>query len=225
MTKRHNKSFPNETSDYRVARNKLLEAEIALRAQVEEVAKLRRELPLGNELKENYAFEEINKKINFEDLFDEGKDTLILYTFMYGTSWEKPCPMCTSILDGYNGSARHINDRVSFAIIGEAPAEKLQKFASNRGWNNLRLVSANSNTFLKDYHSQYESNWGELHPLIHVFKKKEGKVFHFWTSEMQYTWDEAFPQPRHADMTWPLWNLFDLTPEGRGEEWYPKLQY
>ena len=95
--------------------------------------------------------------------------------------------------------------------------------AKSRGWQDLRLISSGRNTFLQDYNSRYESNYGDLHPLIHVFTMKADKIFHFWTSELQYLQGEG--QPRHVDMTWPLWNLFDLTPEGRGSDWYPRLDY
>jgi predicted dithiol-disulfide oxidoreductase (DUF899 family) len=43
--------FPNESADYRAARNALLEEEMALRRKIERLAVLRRALPPGGELK------------------------------------------------------------------------------------------------------------------------------------------------------------------------------
>lgn len=224
----HKKRFPNESPLYREKRFELLKAEISLKEQVESVAKMRRELPLGGELKEDYLFSQIKTEstepIKFSDLFEPGKDTLIVYTYMFADDWQSPCPMCTSILDGFNGVGQHVSDRVNFAVICKASTEKLKDVSQNRGWDNFKILSSSDNDFLKDYHSDYkQENHPDLHPLIHVFTKTDEKIFHFWTSEMIY--GEFQGQPRHADMVWPLWNLFDMTPEGRGTDWYPKLEY
>src|ERR1700733_5633524 len=95
--------FPKETAAYRKARDKLLKAEIGLRRQVEEVAKLRRKLPLGGEVQEDFVFEEPAevvgmRKVRLSQLFAPGKDTLLLYSYMYSQAMENPCPMCTSII-------------------------------------------------------------------------------------------------------------------------------
>src|SRR5690349_7221161 len=102
-------NFPNESKAYRAARKKLLGAEIALRKKVEAVAALRRKLPPGGVVPEDYAFEEGDpaRQVRLSELFGE-RDTLVTYSYMYGPSMARPCPMCTSILDGLNGSAPDI---------------------------------------------------------------------------------------------------------------------
>src|SRR5580658_5764110 len=88
--------YPNESAEYRVARNALLEEEIALRKQIEAVAAKRRSLPPGGKVPEDYVFERIGsnsmpEKVKMSELFGR-HDTLILYSFMYGPERELPCP-------------------------------------------------------------------------------------------------------------------------------------
>ena len=54
----HEMRFPGESADYRAARDRLLHEEAALRRHIEEVAALRRSLPLGGPVAEDYVFEE-----------------------------------------------------------------------------------------------------------------------------------------------------------------------
>ena len=107
--------YPNESAEYRAARNALLDDEMALRAQIEAVAAKRRALPLGGEVPEDYVFERIGKtsmpeKVRMSELFGP-HDTLILYSFMYGPERDLPCPGCTHLLDGIDGAARHVGER------------------------------------------------------------------------------------------------------------------
>lgn len=224
MSQFHDKSFPGETEAYRSARDKLLEAEIALRKQTEEVAVLRRELPLGGPVPEDYAFEGISGggNVKLSELFEAGKDTLVTYSLMFAPGDEAACPMCTSLLDGLNGSAPHINDRVNFAVIAKAPPEQLANWAAGRGWINFRLLSSNGNDFNPIYLAEDEE--GGQWPMINVFRNTPDGVFHSWGSELFYSKSDV-GHSRHADTLWPLWNMFDLTPEGRGTDWFPKLSY
>ena len=219
----HNKHFPNESSAYRTARNKLLEAEIALRRQTEEVAQLRRRLPIGGKMKENYLFSEKGrKKTKFSDLFQKGKNTLVVYSMMFDPTWEEPCPMCNSIVDGLNGNARQIYQKINLAVVGKAPIEKLLEYAKKTGWNHVRIVSSFENTYNKDYFG--EKN-GEQVPMINVFIKKKDGIYHTWGSEMTFAPADPGQNERLADIIWPLWNVLDLTPEGRGKDWYPEVTY
>lgn len=228
MTQLHDKRYPGESEAYRDARNRLLQAEEDLRSQVEKVAELRRRLPQGGKLKEDYVFHEMDRnsgevrEVAFSELFAPGKDSLIIYNFMFGPDWEKPCPMCTSILDGYDGNAAYVQDRVNLAVVAKAPAPRLAKYAEGRGWRRLRLLSSHNNSFNADYHAEFPSSYGDQHPLLQVFVRKDG-IYHFWSSELLYCPRDG-GDPRHIDMTWPLWNLFDITPEGRGTDWYPNYQ-
>jgi len=228
MGQLHDRRFPGETPGYREARNALLRAELALRDQSETVARLRRELPPGGELAKDYVFEELCAKsgairqIPFSALFEDGKVTLIVYNFMFGPQAEKPCPMCTSIVDGYVGNAATVQRRANFAIIAKAPAARLREWADSRHWKNLRMLSSEKNDFKTDYHAQFDSEHGNQHPLLMVFRKERDAIRLFWASELLFI--ETDGQSRHADGAWPLWNLLDLTPEGRGEDFYPQYE-
>jgi len=232
MGKFHSKRFPGESKTYRRARDELLEAEMKLRKQLEEVAALRRQLPRGGKVKEDYLFEEgapdlsgqsTVKQTKLSELFETGKNSLIIYSFMFAPDSEKPCPMCTSILDSLNGSAPHVRDRVNLAVVAKAPIHKIRDWARGRSWKNLRLLSSGKNTYNGDYLA--ESDQGGQLPAINVFQKTDEGVYHFYNAELFYVPTEKEQHPRHADLIWPLWNLFDLTPDGRGTGWYPRFSY
>jgi predicted dithiol-disulfide oxidoreductase (DUF899 family) len=227
----HAVRFPNESAAYRAARAELLEAEIALRAQLEAVAALRRALPLGGEVAQDYVFEEGARDLDREDdvsrvrlsqLFARDA-ALVVYSFMYGPDMARACPMCTSMLDGLNGNAPHIAQRVNLAVVAKSPLARIRACARKRGWRNLRLLSSHDNTYNRDYRG--ESASGAQMPALNVFVRRDGKVYHFYNSELLFAPAEPGMHPRHVDLLWPLWNMFDLTPEGRGKDWYPKLAY
>ena len=220
----HSFQFPNESAAYRQARNTLLEEEVALRAQIEKVASLRRQLPMGGLVGE-YEFDEAaaspQSKVSLLELFEPGKNTLIAYNYMFAPDADAPCPLCTSFIDGFNGLWPHVAEHVSVAVIAKSPAEKLEKLRQQRGWDNIRLLSSYHNSFQRDYAG--ENATGNQMPMMNVFVRENNDVRHFWGSEMLFSpsdWDS-----RHIDMQWPLWHFFDITPEGRGGQRYPKLSY
>jgi predicted dithiol-disulfide oxidoreductase (DUF899 family) len=217
--------WPNEDSAYRKARNRLLKAEAKLRAQAEAVAELRRQLPAGGEPKEDYVFEDVagRKQVRLSQLFEGGRGSLFLYNFMFAPG-KSPCPMCTSLLDALDGEAVHLGQRINLAAVAKATSAEIAAFARGRGWRNLRFLSSGGNTYNRDYGGENED--GSQLPMMHVWIKRGGKVQHFWASELFDHADSAWTgHPRHADAIWPLWNVLDLTPEGRGTNWYPKLAY
>lgn len=222
-------SFPNEKKKYRDARNKLLREEIKLRRKTEEVAKLRRMLPKGGKLKEDYEFEERDpvtkqiRKIKLSELFSPGKDTLVIYNYMFGPNNKTPCVMCTSIMDGINGMVFHANDRINFVMAAKSSIDRIMQSADERGWKNLRMLSSQKNTYNADYYGENEEQI-QL-PMLNVFRKTKDGIFHFYGTEMLFVKPDKGEENRHVDSIWPLWNLFDLTPEGRGKNWYPKLNY
>lgn len=224
----HNQHFPNETKEYRTARNELLVAERELRRQIERVAAQRRSLPLGGRVREDYVFdEEVDgrpQRVKFSDLFGQ-HSTLIAYNYMFPGDDDpaKPCPMCTSMLDALDGQARHIAQQASVVVIAKAPIESVKAFARDRGWRGLRLLSSAHNRYNGDYHGETPS--GAQLPMLNAFVRRDGGIFHTWASEMFFTSSEPGQNPRHIDMLWPLWNVLDLTPEGRGKNWFPKLTY
>ncbi|MGC9944768.1 MAG: DUF899 family protein [Bryobacteraceae bacterium] len=216
--------FPGESASYRAARGELLAAERDLRGRVEQVAELRRKLPLGGELTEDYVFEEgEGVPVKLSDLFREGLDTLAIYNFMYGPAMKQACPMCTSFLDSLDGTAPHAAQRLNLAVVAKSPIERIREFARARGWHNLRLLSSAENTYNRDYHGE-TAEGGQL-PVLSLFVRRGGKIYHSYSTELVYAPAEPGQNQRHIDMMWPLWNLLDLTPEGRGADWYPRLSY
>lgn len=217
-------NFPNEPDHYREARNKLLKAEIDLRAQVEQVAAMRRGLPVGGPVKEDYAFEEMARDgqvraVKLSELFAGSKTSLFVYSWMYGPSMKTPCPMCSSFLDALDGNALQLNQRINLAVIARSPVERITAFARARGWKALRFLSSSKNSYNADYFG--ETSKGDQYPMANVFVLRDGLIHHSWGSEMLYAGLEG--DPRHLDMMWPLWNVLDTTPEGRGRDWYPPL--
>ena len=221
-----NPRFPGETEQYREARNRLLEEEIDLRRRIEAVAARRRELPLGGEVATDYVFDAPDaRKIRFTELFAPGKDTLFLYNFMFPERVDSmtPCPSCTSIIDAMDGAARHIVQRINFVVVAKAPIEKLREHAERRGWRHALLLSSANNAFNRDYLAEEES--GQQWPLAHVFARRGGRIHHRWSSELWFAKAEPGQDRRHVDFMWPMWSVFDTTPEGRGTDWGPGLGY
>jgi len=234
-------SYPNESAEYRAARNELLEEEMALRAQIEAVAAKRRALPPGGEIPQDYVFERIGEndmpeKVKLSELFGP-HDTLILYSFMYGPDRKLPGPGCTHLLDQIDGAARHIGQRAAMHIVAKSPIARLAAWAHERGWDHLSLISTAGNSYDADYfgdtskfskemrkqHSVEDGkDWDET--IFNVFKKKDGKITHFWGSEMAFAPSPPGQHHRAGDLADPLWNLLDMTPEGRGD-FFPKVNY
>ena len=225
----HDNRFPGESDDYRAARDELLAAAMDLRKQVEAVAEMRRDLPLGGAAEQNYVFAEDTADLGatenivetkLSDLFAPGKDSLFIYSFMYAPDGDA-CPACTSLLDALNGSAPHLRDKINFAVVAKAPIGQIRTWAQGRGWSNLRLLSSNGNSYNTDYGA--ERDGGQL-PAINIFRKTADGIFHTYNAELFYAPAEEGQHPRHADSIWPLWSVFDLTPDGR-DGWFPKYAY
>jgi predicted dithiol-disulfide oxidoreductase (DUF899 family) len=222
---------PNESAEYRAARDRLLEAEIELRRQSEAVAALRRELPPGGAVPEDYAFEGESGDVRLSELFGD-HNTLVVYSFMFprysgdtrpgptaGETAalplaETPCPSCTSILDSLDGAARHLDRQINLAVVAKSEPERLRNFARERGWGNLRLLSSRNNSYNPDYYA--ETPDGEQMPLMSVFVRDGDGFRHSWATELMFAPREEGLEARHVDSIWPLWNVLDMTPEGRG---------
>jgi predicted dithiol-disulfide oxidoreductase (DUF899 family) len=225
----HDKRLPNENPEYRAARNELLKEEKSLREQVERVAALRRQLPAGGEIKEDYQFEEIDladgstTAIRFSELFGDKSD-LLAYSYMYGPDWEDPCPSCTSVIDSIEAVSRHVRQQAELVVIGNATPVQLNDIAKERGWSDLRLLSCEKNDYARDYNVQPGESSESLMPLMNVFQKDGDKIHHFWASELLWTPMEG-GHPRHVDIAWPLWGLLDMTRSGRHPDMGPQLRY
>jgi predicted dithiol-disulfide oxidoreductase (DUF899 family) len=237
--------FPGESAEYRRERNRLLEAEAGLRRAIEQVAAQRRALPLGGVVPDDYLFEEVSddgSDVRFSELFEAGKDTLVIYSFMFprysGDSRpgpaegetarlplsETPCASCTSILDSLDGAAPHLSRLLNLAVVAKSDPDRIRNFARERGWRHLRLLSSRSNAYNRDYHA--ETPEGEQMPILNVFARDGDQFRHTWASELMYApRDEGF-EPRHLDSIWPIWNVLDMTPRGRSSQSnFPALRY
>ncbi|MEO8999316.1 MAG: DUF899 family protein [Rhodanobacter sp.] len=222
LAQRNNMTFPNESDDYRRARDALLAEEIELRRHIERVAEQRRALPPGGEVTGDYRFEGEHGPSDLAGLFGD-KQTLIVYSYMFGPQRERPCPMCTSLLTAWDGEARDIHQRVALAIVARSPIERLVAFKQERGWRDLKLYSDSNGHYNRDYHGIGED--GSDSPAFTVFTRRDGRTHHFWSGEMGSETADPGQDARGAPDLMPLWTILDATPEGRGTDWYPKLDY
>lgn len=216
-----------ESEAYRSARDKLLEAEIALRDQRERVAALRRKLPLDTRV-EDHIFHEGPADLSLDDpvsetrlsdLIGDSNQPLIVYQYMYGGAQSEPCFMCTMWIDGFNGAAQHIGRNMNIAIVAEAEIDLFRSWGRTRGWHNLRLLSSAGSTFKTDLHFQDAA--GRQFSGVSVFSRTpDGSPCHFYSAGAMMGADEF----RGIDLLSPVWNLLDLTPMGRGD-WLPSLAY
>jgi predicted dithiol-disulfide oxidoreductase (DUF899 family) len=216
--------FPGESAAYRTARDRLLEAEAELRRQTEAVSAMRRALPPGGPVPQDYVFDEDGGEVRLSDLFGH-HDTLVVYSFMFPRALDDdaPCPSCTSILDSLDGAARHLTQRIAVAVVAKSPAPRIRAYAQERGWRHLRLLSSAGNDYNRDYQAQTPD--GAQTPILNVFTRSDGQLRHFWGSELLHAPREPGQDPRHVDFIWPIWSVLDLTPEGRGTDWSPSREY
>ena len=223
MSQHHNLTFPNENSDYRAARDALLTEEIELRRQAEKVSNLRRALPLGGALKENYVFQNLSgEDVKLSELFSDKSSNLLIYSFMYRPGGDA-CTVCTSLLDGLNGSVPHIKQNLNFAVTAKASVDKLQAWANSRNWSNLLLLSSGKTTYNLDYNAEDDEERQLM--MMNVFRKSDDGIFHSWAYEIQYAPKGDEQNPRQRDQIWPLWSVFDLTLDGRPSDWFPAYSY
>jgi predicted dithiol-disulfide oxidoreductase (DUF899 family) len=195
---------------------------MALRRQTEAVAAQRRALPPGGLVGEDYVFEGADGPVKLSQLFGD-HDTLALYGFMYGPAMDHACPSCTSFIDALDGEMRHIRQRIAIAVVARSPLARFQAHAQTRGWTDTRLLSSAGNSFHPDYHA--ETPDGSQMPIMNIFQRSGGEIRHVWASELAFAPSDPGQDPRHIDAMWPLWNVLDLTPGGRGAEFRPKLSY
>jgi predicted dithiol-disulfide oxidoreductase (DUF899 family) len=211
---------PNESADYRRARQALLAEEIELRRHIERVAAMRRALPPGGEVTKNYMFEGEGGKVALADLFGD-KQTLVIYSYMFGPAREKPCPMCTSFMSTWEAKLPDVEQRVAFVFVARSPIARLVAAKEARGWTRHRIYSDTSGDYTRDYVSAADADA----PGYNVFTRRDGTIHHFWSGEMGPATSDPGQDPRGAPDMDPLWTILDTTPEGRGKDWYPSLSY
>jgi predicted dithiol-disulfide oxidoreductase (DUF899 family) len=220
LARTNNKRIPNESAEYRSARQNLLVEEIELRRHIERVAELRRALPPGGEVKKSYVFEGENGKVSFADLFGD-KETLAIYNYMFGPQRQTPCPMCTSFMSTWEHKLPDIEQRIAFVFVARSPITRLIEAKKARGWTRHRIFSDASGDYTRDYVSADDADL----PGYSVFTRRDGIIRHFWSGEMSGAMADPGQDPRGAPDIDPLWTILDTTPEGRGTNWYPKLAY
>ena len=222
-------NLPNESTEYLAKREELRHAEIELLRQRERVAELRRALPAGPII-QDYEFlegpaslaagDEPVKSVRLSDLFTAPDRSLVIYHFMFGKTQTTPCPMCTAWIDGINGIAHHLAQNVDVAIVAAADVPTLRANARQRGWDNLRLLSAGESSFKYDLGS--EDREGRQDSTISVFTRDaNGTLRHFYSG---HPWLSEDIKERGIDELTPIWNFLDLTPQGRGT-FYASLDY
>jgi predicted dithiol-disulfide oxidoreductase (DUF899 family) len=239
-------TFPGESLEYRAARERLLEQEIELRRAMEAVAGTRRELPVGGVVPDDYVFEGAGADgtptdIRLSELFTPGRNSLVIYNFMFPRDpgderpgpasgqtallklAEGPCPSCVALLDQLEGAAEHAAPLVNFVVVAKAPLTHILTFAEERGWRRLRLLSSAANSYNRDYLG--ETSEGAQRPMLNVFHRDARVIRHFWGSELLYAPTDPGQDPRHVGTLEPVWNLLDLTPEGRPTNWDEQLSY
>jgi predicted dithiol-disulfide oxidoreductase (DUF899 family) len=238
-------TFPGESAEYRAARDELLAQEIDLRRAMEDVAAARRALPKGGVVGEDYVFEAAvdggTGEVKLSELFAPGMDSLVIYSTMFPRDPsddrpgpasgetaelpldEGPCPSCTALLDQLDGAVEHAEQHVNLAVVAKAPIDRVLTYARERGWHRLRLVSSAGNSYNRDYYGETEE--GHQRPMLNVFHRDGGEIRHFWGSELFYAPSEPGQDPRHVGTIEPVWNIFDLTPEGRGADWDEQISY
>jgi predicted dithiol-disulfide oxidoreductase (DUF899 family) len=220
LAQKNTATFPNESDAYRQARNALLVEEIELRRHLERVAEQRRQLPAGGEVKKQYLFESENGPVTLAELFGD-KDTLVVYSYMFGPQRKRPCPMCTSLMASWDGKVADIEQRVALAMVARSPIERLVEAKKGRGWTRLKVYSDGAGDYTRDYVSAEDADV----PRYAVFTRRDGTIRHFWSGEISGEMADPGQDPRDAPELDPLWSLLDTTPEGRGTTWYPKLEY
>ena len=215
--------FPGESPEYRRAREALLAGEIEFRRQLTQLTEQRRALPPGPAIDKNYRFKNENgKDVGLIDLFGK-HDALVTYFWMYGPQRERPCPMCTNWLGAVNGNAADIKQRVALKILGRSPVERQLAFAVERGWRALDFVQTIGDDYANDLGLINKD--GSENPALVVFQRDGNKVRLFWASEMRKEMADPGQDPRDAPDIASLWSILDVTPAGRGTDWYPKLSY
>jgi len=223
MGQYHDLTFPNEDSHYRAARDALLTEELELRRQAEKVAALRRALPLGGALKEDYVFQNLSGgDTRPSELFSDKSPDLLIHGFMYEPGGDA-CPICTSFMDSVNGAVLHMEQYFNFAVTVKAAAEELKPHADSRNWSNLTLLSSGKTTFNFDYKA--EDDDGRQGMMLNAFRKTDDGIFHTWAFELFSALRDRGRDPRHPDRIAPLWSIFDVTLDGRPSDWFPAYRY
>ncbi len=223
MSENRHQTFPDDGPDYRAARDELLAEEIELRRQTEKVSALRRSLPLGGAVKDDYVFKTLSgEDLKLSELFSDKSSDLLIYSFMYKPGGSA-CPVCTSLLDGLNGSAPHIRQNLNFVVTAKASVDELNAWAESRGWSNLILLSSGKTTYNLDYNAEDEEERQLM--MMNMFRKSDDGIFHAWSYEKPNPPTGGERNPLQRDQIWPLLSIHELALDGRPSDWRPAYRY
>jgi predicted dithiol-disulfide oxidoreductase (DUF899 family) len=221
----NNLALAGASAAYVDARAQLTAAEDELKHQRERVAELRRQLPADTPVETDYRFTvsdgsgAISTEVPLADLFADPALPLLVIHFMWNPADAEPCPLCTMWADGYDGVVRHLENRANVVLVIKQKLEPFLQFADQRGWRNLRVASSHGTTFNRDF--GMESETGSQMPGVSVFQRQgDATVSHFYTVSALLGDDRR----RGLDLLTPVWNMFDLLPDGRGD-FMPRLAY
>ena len=218
LASRSTTRWPNESDAYRAARTTLLAEEIRLRRHIQQVAAQRRALPPGGGIEQDYMFQSKDGPVTLTGLFGD-HDTLIVYSMMYGPDRARICPMCAALLDAWDGMTHHVAQRATLVIVARSPIDRILACAAERGWTGPNFLSDPSGDYTADYVGDRDADM----PAYTIFRREAGAVHHFYSGEGGMEIADPGQDPHAAPDLNPLWVMLDTTPEGRGTEWYPRL--
>lgn len=207
----------HEPDEWAAASAALRTAERDLMLQRERIAEMRRSLPPGPVIAD-YAFEADQGSVRLVELSTSTDRPLVVYHFMFGGRQGAPCPMCSMWADGWNGVAEHLAQRFDFALVTQGTVEENRTLAAERGWQNLRWLSAADSSFKFDLGSM--DNQGNQSPFMTVFERDGADLRLSWSGAARFDAEHY----RGVDLFSPVWHLLDLTRQGRGD-WFPALEY
>jgi len=174
-------------------------------------------------VKGDYRFQTENGPSDLAGLFG-GRETLAVYSYMFGPQRKRPCPMCTNMLDGWEGNAADIAQKLSLVVVARSPMDTLAAWKRERGWRNLRLASDLDDAYSRDYFGVAPD--GSEEGILNVFTRRDGAIRHFWANEMTSSTADPGQDQRGTPVGYaPLWDMLDSTPDGRDPDWYPSLDY
>lgn len=218
LVAKNNASVPGESAQYRNARNALLAEEIELRRHIWRVGEMRRALPPGGEVTKDYRFVGQDGEVGMAGLFGN-KETLVIYSMMYGPERKEGCPMCTAQLSSWDPAVPHLEKRIALAVVARSPYTRIADYGRKQGWKNLNLYADPVGDYTMDFVGERDADM----PAYAVFRRDGDTIRHFYSAEGNMEMADPGQDPHNAPDMNPLWVILDTTPEGRGTNWYPKL--
>jgi predicted dithiol-disulfide oxidoreductase (DUF899 family) len=223
--------------EWLAARIELLEAEKELTRRSDELARQRRKLPWVP-IEKAYRFETTEGPASLADLF-RGRSQLLVHHFMF-----PGCPSCTSVADGYNGFAVHLEHHdVAMTAVSRYPIAELTAYRERMGWN-VPWVSSLGSDFNFDFGVGYSDEQiasGEVQHNMHLvwdhsdtprepFRKaqerppKDVPGMSAFVREDGVVYHTYSAYARGTDILWGLYQWLDRAPLGRNDNGWLRLK-